>query len=442
MVYYCSAVYTPSRHALTAAEATFSAAQSEFGKADTLRQTAEDRCAAAEAAYDAARDKEKAAALRLTLTPGCLCPVCEQPVDHIPDAEAPRDVQSAQRLFEAAKKASDAAVCGANGARDKVNRTEADLANCRKRRQDWVLDAQRIHLQFEDASRRLAAAIQPFESKNFADDLKAQENLHAKWLSLDRELKQAELQAHTAESKAALAESALAARRLQKLGVETGIQEAEKNLAGYDLQIGSVASDDPASEQRTLAEEIRQIEEDLAKARSDRDSASAAKAQAELKATESRARAEAAGEERDQSERAANESLRASGFEAAADAKRASLTPEKRKAGEDEVKQFDAAYEQTVRVLATWTCSSTASTSPRATCCRPRQKQKRQRRRPVALAQSIGASENELKSLREATAKAELLRSEHGARRARHAIFDQLSKDLRGDCFQQYLLEG
>jgi exonuclease SbcC len=60
----------------------------------------------------------------------------------------------------------------------------------------------------------------------------------------------------------------------------------------------------------------------------------------------------------------------------------------------------------------------------------------------VDLADQISQKTNALQRLKADTEKAEALRLSYEGHRARHFLVQQLSQDLRGDAFQQYLLDG
>jgi exonuclease SbcC len=123
---------TAVQTALDLAEDALREAEKEFAAASADQTAAQVKFKASEVASEAAQDQHKAAALRSGLTPGCACPVYEQPVHIVPVGTTPSDLEKAKKALAAARQAYDKATERAGNASTKLSRAQADAENARE----------------------------------------------------------------------------------------------------------------------------------------------------------------------------------------------------------------------------------------------------------------------------------------------------------------------
>jgi exonuclease SbcC len=318
--------------ALQYAEGALRDVEKEFAAANAEQTAAQENFRAAELAYGAAQDQHKAAALRSGLTPGCACPVCEQPVHIVPTGAPPADLERAKKAAATAKHAHDKAVEQAVKASNKASRVQADAENARKSVAEWELHAERIRNRVEDSSTQLAAAIKPFDCpagvllELFVEQEWARlEQVHSKWERLSQQINEADLESHKADSARSSTAVQVASDEKTKARLTEEMAEADKRLGEYDAQIRSVGSEDPEQELKTLQEAIMDIERQLDLATKQHQAADAAVRQLEVRTTAARGRLDAALADRDQFATMSESALRAAGFSDSIEARKSAM---------------------------------------------------------------------------------------------------------------------
>jgi exonuclease SbcC len=424
-------------------------AEQEFTVASAERTAAQENFKAAELAYEAAQDEHKAAALRSGLTPGCACPVCEQPVQIVPVGAPPADLERAKKAAATAKYLYDKAAEQAVKASNKVSRVHADAVNARKSVAEWELQAERVRNRVEDFSTQLTAAIAPFDCpagmlvEQFAEKEWARlENLHSKWESLSQQINEADLKTHKAEAERNSTAAQVAADEKSKARLTEEIAEAEKRLGEYDAQIRAVGSEDPEKELKALQKEIADIETQLGTAVKEHQSANSAFHELEIKTTAARGRQTAALADRDQFQGMAEQALLEGRFSDSIQARKAALEPTKIAEGELELGRFEKDVSKTLGRIHELDFELKGVELTEADVRREAEKTAAAENAVVELADQISQKTSGLQRLKADTEKAEALRIENARRRSRHLLVHQLSQDLRGDAFQQYLLDG
>jgi len=435
--------------ALDFAQNALRAAEKEFAAASGEQAAAQEKFKAAELAHEAAQDQHKAAALRSGLTPGCACPVCEQPVHIVPAGTPPPDLEKAKQALAAARQAYDNATERAGNASNKVSRAQADAENKRKSVVEWELHAERVRNRVEDLSTQHAAAIAPFDCpagmlvEQFVEKEWARlEQVHTQWEGLSKQIVEAEVEIHKADSSRKTAAVQLAADEKTKARLTDDIAEAEKRLREYDAQIQAVGSEDPEKELKALQKEIADIEQQLGTAAKEHQSADSAFHQMEIKTTAAKGRRAAALADRDQFHRMAEQALLEAGFSDSIQARKAELEPRKIAEGELELDRFEKDVSQTLGRIQELDFELKGVELTEEDVRREAEKTAAAEKPVVDLADQISQKTNALQRLKADTEKAEALRLSYECQRARHLLVQQLSQDLRGDAFQQYLLDG
>jgi len=435
--------------ALQSAEDALREAERELTLASAEKTAAQGTFKAAELAHEAAQDQHKAAALRSGLTPGCACPVCEQPVQIVPAGAPPADLERAKKAAATAKHAYDKAAEQAVKASNKASRVQADAENARKGVAEWELQAERVRNRVEDFSRQLTAAIAPFDCpagilvEQFAEKEWARlEKVHSKWESLSQQINEADLKTHKAEAERNSTAAQVAADEKGKERLQEEIAEADKRLGEYDAQIRAVGSEDPEKELKALQKEIADIEQQLGTAAKEHQSADSAFHQLEIKTTAAKGRQTAALADRDQFQGMAEQALIEAGFSDSIQARKAAMEPKKVVEGEQEVAGFEKNVSQTQARIQELDFELKGVELTEADVKREAEKTAAAEKAVVDLADQISQKTNALQRLKADTEKAEALRLSYEGHRARHFLVQQLSQDLRGDAFQQYLLDG
>ena len=250
--------------ALDLAEDALREAEKEFAAASADQTAAQAKFKASELAYEAAQDQHKAAALRSGLTPGCVCPVCEQPVHIVPAGTPPSDLEKAKKVLAAARQAYDKATERTGKASNKLSRAQADAENARKSVAAWELQAERVRNQVEGFSTQLTASIAPFDCpagmlvEQFVEKEWARlERVHSKWEGLSQQINEAALETHKADSARNSTAVQVASDEKTKARLTEEIAEADKRLGEYDAQIRAVGSQDPEKELNALRRRSR-----------------------------------------------------------------------------------------------------------------------------------------------------------------------------------------
>jgi exonuclease SbcC len=424
-------------------------AEKESAATSAEQADAQETFKTARVAYEAAQDQHKAAALRLGLTPGCACPVCEQPVHRVPPGAPPADLEKARKALEAASQAYDKATKQASKASSNVSRAQADADNAGKSVADWKLQAERVRNRVEDFSTQLTAAIAPFNcpegmlGERFVEkEWERLERVHSQWEGLSKQIVEAEVEIHKADSSRKTAAVQLAADEKTKARLTEDIAEAEKRLREYDAQIQSVGSEDPEKELKVLQKEIADIDRHLGLALKEHQSADNLVHQLEVKATAARGRLEAALADRDQFAAMSASALREAGFSDSIEANNSAMELRKIAEGEQQVAGFEQNVSQTQGRIQELEFALKGVALTEADVRREAEKTAAAEKAVVDLADQISQKTNALQRLKADTEKAEALRLSYEGHRARHLLVQQLSQDLKGDAFQQYLLDG
>lgn len=213
-------------------------------------------------------------------------------------------------------------------------------------------------------------------------------------------------------------------------------------MGEYDAQIRAVGSQDPEKELNALQKEIADIETQLGTAVKGHQSANSAFHQLEIKTTAARGRQTAALADRDQFQGMAEQALLEARFSDSIQARKAALEPRKIAEGEQEVAAFEQNVSQTQGRIQELEFALKGVELTEPDVRREAQKTAAAENAVTTLTGKIGEKTNALQRLRVDTEKAEALRVENEKRRSRHLLVHQLSQDLAGPAFQQYLLDG
>ena len=134
--------------------------------------------------------------------------------------------------------------------------------------------------------------------------------------------------------------------------------------------------------------------------------------------------------------------LREAGFSDSIEARKAAMEPRKIAEGEQEVAAFEQNVSQTQGRIQELEFALKGVELTEPDVRREAEKTAAAENAVTTLTGKIGEKTNALQRLRVDTEKAEALRVENQKRRSRHLLVHQLSQDLAGPAFQQYLLDG
>ncbi len=435
--------------ALALAEDALREAEKEFAEASADQTAAQAKFKASELAYEAAQDQHKAAALRSGLTPGCACPVCEQPVHIVPAGTPPSDLEKAKKVLAAARQAYDKATERTGKASNKLSRAQGDAENARKNVADLELQAENARNQVEELSKQLIRAITPFDCpagvmvEQFVEKEWARlEQVHSRWEQLSQQITAADLETHKANSTRNAAAAQVGNDEKTKTRLTEDIAEADQRLSESDAQIRKVGSEEPERELKALQKEIADIEQKLDTATKDHRSADTAFHSLEIKTTAAASRLTAALADREQFQAMANRALSEAGFSDVTEARKSALEIGKVAEGEQAVASFERNVSQTQARILELDITLEGVNLTEADVERETRKTTAAEEAVTTLADQISQKTNALQRLKADTEKAEALRLSYESRRSRHLLVHQLSQDLKGDAFQQYLLDG
>lgn len=413
--------------AVVQAESSLADAEAGWSEAERGSAEAEAEAWAAQSALETLQNLHKAASLRATLTPGCTCPVCEQPVAAVPPPKPPEDLERAQTTAAKAKEKSQEARRQASLAHARFSRAQADLENARAAADQWERKA-------ADLTRSLAAAILPrswpagaVPDRFVHDELARADRLQAQWTELGDGINQARLEILEAGA---------------RVGIAGQIADAEKKLADYGRRIGAVSSGDPEKELAAVQEEIAAIERTHRQAVEEHGRAAAEAHRIELEAAGAKARWSSAEQERESCRAAADQALSEAGFADPAEARNAARAPAALAAAEQEIESYGRDVRDAQTRIAELDSSLAGVHVTEADVHRETEAAADAEAALGELTRQEGALAQKLSDLKQRTERAEELRREHEQRRARHRVVYQLAQDLRADCFQQYLLNG
>jgi exonuclease SbcC len=431
------------------AETALQQDQSNFDNAQTEHAGAEEQLAAAQATLEAIQDQHKAASLRENLVPGCSCPVCEQPVLQVPAAVSPPELDKAKAAAARLKRDCEAAAERLAAVREQVIGTRANLENARKNAREWEQQATRTRQKVEAFTDSLVLAIKPFECSagmhvdHFVEEELARlERIQAKWQELGQKVNTATLRANKSEAVRDAAKARLDSARSTGDRLSGEIQEAEARLADYDIQIQALGSDDPKKELKSLTTEIGEIERQLTSASENHQQAESCAHQTELLLSAATSQLTSATKEYQECKTAMESALLKAGFADETAVRKAEKSADWIAGAENQLYTFEQNVNQTETRIRELDALLNGVTLTEAEVTSEAEKVRKANQVHLDIIARIGKQTEKIEKLRKDTEKAEALRLEHEERRARHLILDRLSKDLRGDGFQQYLLEG
>ncbi len=431
------------------ADAAFAAKEVVLKGAEEKHSTAADAAQAALIAFNDLQNQHRADALRSTLHAGDTCPVCAQPVNEVPLIAVPSDLQRAERSFQSCEKEKNIAAARRDKANQAAAQARADVQGAQARVSELEKQKAKAALKIEEYSRSLASAIYPlacppgllieqFVEQQFA----AHEELASTFQKLAEERGKIALLHQRAESDQAEAKMGLSAAQETKVRLDSERADAELRIRGYATSIAAVQSADPENEKEKLQNEVAELERRFLRLTDLHRAAETAARDMEVKVAASRTRLAGTTSERDQALEAVRIALRDTGFTDEMAARAAMLTAAAiaEREGrvtryEDEVKQVSARIKQLETELEGVT---TSETDVEDAVRRVKEAQDVSTR----FEGRIGELSGQIKRLRSDTEKAEQLRVEQGSRMARHGLVQQLTRDLRSDCFQNYLLQG
>jgi len=431
------------------AEAKERDARTARDRAQSAADAASQRLQEARTALEDGRDRDRAAALRAHLHAGDSCPVCLQTVVTVPEAVAAPELA----VLEAALKKAEEQASRA----DKANHSAAAaLARAAAKREQAANAAEAVSAKLTERRAALSSLLQTLSSVVAAGSAVEGPAVLA-WM----EERRAELRSARAErdrraagireaeealtnARLALKESEAAAARAsdEHQRQEQDLARLHEDLAAVVARIGAVSADpDPLAERERLAGQISALQEaerEAAKALADA-AAEAARADAELQAattalSDASAQASAA-------EDALTQALAGAGFDSAKAAADAVRSEAQQKTLEKQVAAFDekrAGVEQRLADLEPQVAGLEMSAAQLAEI----EERSKAAADAARLAdQAVARLEAECARLREAVqARAALTTKREGLQRE-YAIAAELAADLKGDRFQQYLLE-
>ena len=375
--------------------------------------------------------------------------MCEQPVHTVPAGSPPADLEKAKKALDAARQAFDKIAELASKANNKASRAQADAENARKNVADWELQAENARNRVEELSRQLITAITPFDCpaglmvEQFVEKEWARlEQVHSQWEKIGQQITEADLETHKADSTCSAAAAQVGNDEKTKARLTEDIAEADQRLCEIDAQIRKVGSEDPEKELKALQKEIADIEQQLDTATKEHRAADTAFHSLEIKTTAAAGRLTAALADRQQFQAMAEHALGEAGFSDATEVRKSAMEPGKIAEGEQAVASFERNVSQTQARILELDITLEGVNLTEADVERETRKTAAAEEAVTALADQISQKTNALQRLKVDAEKAEALRLTYESRRSRHLLVHQLSQDLRGDAFQQYLLDG
>lgn len=424
-------------------------ARAACDRAQSAADAANQRLQEARATLEDGRDRDRAAALRAHLHAGDSCPVCLQTVVKVPEAAAAPELA----LLEAAlKKAQEQA-----SRADKANQTAAAaLAKALAKREQAVKAAEAVAAKLTERRTDLSSVLETLSSVVAAGSA-----LEGPAVLVWMEERRAELRSAKAErdrravgirkaeealtnARLALKESEAAAARAsdehQRQVQEHGRLRAE--LEAVVARIGAVSADpDPLAERERIAGQIsalREAEREAARALADA-TAEAARSDAELQAAKA-ALADASAQA-SAMEDALAQALSGAGFDSTGAAAAAVRSAAQQKALEAQVTAYDeqrAAVMPRLAELESQLCGREMAADKLAEI----ERQAKAAAEASRLADQAAVKlESEVTRLRKAMKERAALVAQRDALTKTFAITAELAADLKGDRFQEYLLE-
>ncbi len=225
---------------------------------------------AARQALEAARAQHQAASLREHLHVGERCPVCLQDVVLLPPAGVVPELATLSAVADAARGRSDAAVAACEEARQQATAAAVRAEGAREARDDAARMAHESDARWSLLVAQLVQTLAGAEAGAFSPGvlgdvearraaLRAARSAHD---DAQRRVQRAEAAVNSADLRALQAqhEARDAARAAEQCLAE--LRQAGDELADIARRVAAVSShDDPAVERRGLAEQVRQLEE-------------------------------------------------------------------------------------------------------------------------------------------------------------------------------------
>lgn len=425
---------------------------SETDKRDAVDRThTQLKLAKAEASEHllAMQNQDRAATLKATLVPGCMCPVCERQVEIVPMASYPTDLVAARRKLDEANarearsqkllEAANTAVAQATTSLEIVRKAVGD-------RQSQA-DSAAEKLESGELALRNSLSVIPVPPSVAIEDFVVTElakfdRLHTDFQKLEADLARTLLAIQTAESKAQIAARDLKDAEADVERLANEVAAADKAIKGYAERISAAGTEDPVRETETVRAEILDIEQRQKKL-------AALAYDSEIKVNlavqalaDLRAQIDRAASERDQAEGTASTAISAAGFATDADVRDSTLSVAEINASElrvtnfdDEVKQLRARIADIDTQLGGAVVTETDVSTAEKAESEADEVVRRLDRQGAELAERITR-------LRKDTEIAERMRAEQSTRRVRHELVHQLARDLKSDAFQRHLLQG
>lgn len=425
------------------------AARAAHAKAQLEAEAAQEAVASARAALDAGRNRDRAAALRAHLHAGDACPVCLQVVTEVPPTAAGPELSALEksvtdaearlaRAETARRKAEKVLADAAAGQNQAAKAVESTITKLAERRAELhaVLSSLEKIVPAGEAVRGLAV-ISWMEERR--DALRAARNER---LRRDKAVREAETALHGARLSATKAEEAVkrASESYQRLLDEQS--KLMSDLAAVNDRIQAVStSPDPLSEREGLAERIEALQAARRKAVDDLTNATndAIRADAELKAAANALSAATAhlAETEDALARALAEAC----FPTVDAAVACVRSDAQQKAIQSQVSAFDEKRAGVVQRLAELEPQVRGKEMSADKLVEIERQAKAAAEASRLADQAAVKLESEVTRLRTAVNERAALVAQRDALTKTFAITAELAADLKGDRFQEYLLE-
>ncbi|HEY0874443.1 MAG TPA: AAA family ATPase [Vicinamibacterales bacterium] len=426
-----------------------STAQSAY---DAARTRAESSAAALQSAREAredARNRHRAAALRAHLHAGDNCPVCLQIVATPPPAEAPPELKKLDTAYAAAEtRAQDAE-------RDRLKAQEA-LAVASARRAEVARTTREAEVRAADRTTAVAAALEGLAAAVAGVAAVGQAELlqwmDARW----SELQQVKVQRDRIDASLRNTDGELAAAQITLATAAAAASQADERrnriVQDHDrlqteraeviARIEAVTTHpDPGAEREEIQQRIARLREEEAAAREAHVQAELAVRSAEerLKAADS-TRAQAAADLQAAGDAVAG-ALTEAGLAGFAAAKAAARTTSQQRALEQRAADFDKKLAAVLQRLADLEPRISGRETSDAALKIVQERAALAATNWRAADQAVTTLDAECKRLQQAVQKRRELLDEQAEVQGRLALTAELATDLRGDRFQEYLLE-
>ena len=369
-------------------EADAAALRSRVESIKERGRAARERSTAAEAAYAEAEVENRAAALRAHLHLGKPCPVCAQQVKTLPP-ETRTDLPRLERERDAAKAALE-------GLLDEHRDSSSKLDTLKARLEDWRGEVAKAEAALGRSQRGLAEAGAGF-ARFRTDEPEALEKL----------------------------------LEGQRKGLLTSLAQTIRERA-HGL--------DPERAHAQLTAERKGLQEAFETARTKREGARRALETHQTKLELLSARLSERVEETHSAAQTFEEALERTGFHDAAEVRAAALPEARLGVLETRIKTFQAQRDAAERKAVELQAALAGRTLDEGTLADARAKHKELETLLGAVQRRLGGAAEELEGLERLLARAKSLRERESALHSEHALYRQLSLDLRSDKFPDFLM--